>query len=204
MNYRNTFLLVVFSTLIYLGGPRLALMTPGSIPGVPETAVVSSTLKAQVVSPTKAAVQATPNYLIIPNAKVNTNIIEVGITAKGNLDVPNNYTEVGWYKYGPKPGQIGSAVLDGHVDNGGSIPGPFKNLRNLKVGDDIYVDMSDGTRVHYKVTLSEVYDTDKFPGKKVFHENDNKYLKLITCHGKFVKSMDTYDKRLIITAVMVS
>ncbi len=152
----------------------------------------------------EAAAPITPTYLTIPNAKVNTNIIEVGITREGNLDVPGNYTEVGWYKYGTRPGEIGSAVLDGHVDNGGSIPGPFKHLRDLKIGDDIYVSMSDGKILHYKVTVSEVHATDKFPAEKVFHETGDKYLKIITCHGKFVPSLKTYNQRLIVTAVLVS
>jgi sortase A len=155
-----------------------------------------------VLNVAQAAAPIIPTNLTIPNAKVNTNIIEVGITPKGNLDVPGNYTEVGWYKYGARPGEVGSAVLDGHVDNGGSIPGPFKHLRDLKAGDDIFVTMSDGKVLRYKVTLSEVYPTNAFPGQKVFHENDNRYLKIITCHGKFVPSLRTYDERLIVTAVL--
>ncbi len=152
----------------------------------------------------EAAAPITPNYISIPNAKVNTNIVEVGITREGNLDVPNNYTEVGWYKHGARPGEIGSTVLDGHVDNGGTIPGPFKHLKNLKVGDDIFVTLSNGTVQHYQVKVSEVYDTDKFPGEKVFHETGDRYLKIITCHGKFVQKLGTYNQRLIVTAVLVS
>ncbi len=150
-----------------------------------------------------AAPITTPTYLSIPNAKVNTNIIEVGITQQGNLDVPGNYKEVGWYKHGTRPGEIGSAVLDGHVDNGGNVPGPFKHLRDLKIGDDVYVTMSDGKILHYKVTVSEAYPTNKFPGEMVFHETGTQYLKIITCHGKFVSSLKTYDQRLIVTAVLV-
>jgi sortase A len=146
---------------------------------------------------------ATPTHLTIPNAKVDANVIEIGITREGNLDVPGNYTEVGWYKYGTRPGEIGSAVLDGHVDNGGKIPGPFKQLRNVTAGDDIYVSLSDGTVQHYKVKLADVYATNKFPGEMVFHETGDRYLKIITCHGKYVPKLGTYDQRLIVTAVFV-
>jgi hypothetical protein len=91
---------------------------------------ISNTLEIAPPQPAiaEAAVLGVPTNLNIPNAKVTTNIIEVGITPKGNLDVPGNYTEVGWYKYGTRPGEVGSAVLDGHVDNGGKIPGPFKHF----------------------------------------------------------------------------
>src|ERR1700722_17102742 len=58
-----------------------------------------------------------PNRIIIPTAGVNVPIINVGVTPQGNLDVPHNFTQAGWYMYGTVPGAIGSAVIDGHVDN---------------------------------------------------------------------------------------
>lgn len=150
------------------------------------------------------AIQAVPAHLVIPNAKVEASIIKVGVTPKGNLDVPNNYKEVGWYKSGVVPGQMGSAVIDGHVDNGGATPGPFKHLKDLKAGDDIYVTMNDGSILHYAVANSDVYLTSKFPSTKIFTQSDNKYLKIITCHGTFVPRLNTYDQRLVVTAVLVA
>ncbi len=187
MIYRKTFLIALAAVALF----------------VPIHFTSSVRITSQAVVTVARAAAATPIYLTIPNAKVNTNIIDVGITQEGNLDVPPNYTEVGWYKYGTRPGEVGSAVLDGHVDDGGSIPGPFKNLRDLKIGDDIYVTMSSGERLHYKVTVSEVFKLKDFPGEKIFHETGNKFLKIITCHGKYVPSIKTYDQRLIVTAVLV-
>jgi LPXTG-site transpeptidase (sortase) family protein len=162
----------------------------------------SSVSYPQIAPIAQASAPSNPIHLTIPNAHVDTNIIDLGVTSKGNLDVPGNYTEVGWYKYGARPGEIGSAVLDGHVDNGGSIPGPFKHLRDLKAGDDIYVSMSDGKVLHYKVTVSQVYPLSQFPGEMVFNQTGDRYLKIITCHGKFVPKLGTYDQRLIVTAVL--
>lgn len=161
-------------------------------------------IKAPVLVKVAEAQVATPTHLTIPNAKVDAKIINVGITREGNLDVPGNYKDVGWYQFGARPGEIGSAVLDGHVDNGGSIPGPFKHLRDLSIGDDIYVSLSDGTVQHYIVKESAVYDLNDFPGQKVFHETGDRYLKIITCHGKFVPKLGTYNQRLIVSAVLVS
>ncbi len=162
----------------------------------------SVTHPAALATRAEAATPATPIHLTISNAHVDTNIINVGITSKGNLDVPGNYTDVGWYQFGTRPGEIGSAVIDGHVDNGGSVPGPFKHLRDLKAGDDISIAMSDGRTLHYKVTLSEAYPTNKFPADAVFNQTGDRYLKLITCHGTFVPKTGTYDERLIVTAVL--
>jgi LPXTG-site transpeptidase (sortase) family protein len=140
--------------------------------------------------------------LVIPKASVDAHIQNVGITSSGNLDVPPNFTDVGWYEYGPRPGQKGSVVLDGHVDNGASVKGVFKHLRDLKEGDDIYVNL-DGTTYHYRVQRTQVFATNAFPGNMIFHENDASYLKIITCHGTYVPSMKTYDQRLIVTAVLI-
>lgn len=188
MNYKKIFLSVLVASCVGLFPAHF--ITSGE------------TTAPSIINYAEAASPSVPTHLVIPNANVNTNIIEVGVTREGKLDVPNNYTEVGWYKYGTRPGEIGSAVLDGHVDNGGKIPGPFKRLRNLTQGDDIFVTMSDGKILRYVVTISEVHDTNKFPGEKVFHETGKKYLKIITCHGKFVPKMGTYNQRLIITAVL--
>jgi sortase A len=187
MNYRKVVLGSLLISIIYL---------------IPAHFTSSTNEPGTIINHVEAAGPATPTYLTIPNAKVSTNIINVGITPEGNLDVPGNYTEVGWYKYGTRPGEVGSAVLDGHVDNGGSTPGPFKHLRDLKIGDDIYVTMSSGKILHYKVTVSDAYPLNKFPGEMVFHQTGDKYLKIITCHGKFVPSLKTYNERLIVTAVL--
>ena len=44
------------------------------------------------------------------------------------MGVPTNFTDVGWYRYGPAPGTPGNAVIDGHLD-GKSVPeAVFYNL----------------------------------------------------------------------------
>ncbi|MES2215801.1 MAG: class F sortase [Patescibacteria group bacterium] len=144
-----------------------------------------------------------PRTISIPSIKLNREVIDIGITDEGNLDVPPNFTQVGWYKYGTLPGQVGSTVLDGHVDNGSTVPGPFKRLRNVKIGDKIYVTAADGTKYTYEVISALAYATDSFPSDYVFHDNSDALLKIITCHGKYIESLDTYDQRLIVTAKMV-
>jgi len=193
MSYKKTFI----TTFVFLAASVVYFQNalPIFAPSIPV---------AHAAPPVAGTKRATPAHIAIAKAKVNAKIVDVGITKTGNLDVPPNYIEVGWYKYGPLPGEMGSAVLDGHVDNGGKIPGPFKNLKKVKAGDDIVVTMTDGTVHRYKVSATDVYPTNKFPGKKIFLESGERYLKLITCHGKFIASKDTYDQRLVVTAVLVS
>jgi sortase (surface protein transpeptidase) len=175
-----------------------------SVPPVVERTAPAA-LVAQSQQPKPPVVINDPVNLSIPNARVNAHVIPVGVTKTGNLDVPPNFVEVGWYKYGTKPGQVGNAVLDGHVDNGGSIDGVFKHLRDLNPGDDIFVNGADGAQLHFKVVHSDIYLTSKFPSDVVFNENDGKpILKIITCHGTYVPSTKTYDHRLVVTAELVS
>lgn len=187
-----------------VSNPVVAVTSPASKAFPPVESLPDVSTFPPFVNVAEAAPLANPVRVAIPAAKVDAEIIPVGVTKTGNLDVPPNYTQVGWYLHGPRPGQMGSAVLDAHVDDGVSIPGPFKHLRRAQIGDEIFVTMDDGKTLTYKVIESEVHPTNKFPGEKVFHKTGDKYLTLITCHGKFVKSIDTYDERLIVTAVLVS
>lgn len=144
-----------------------------------------------------------PTHIIIPTARVDADIIDLGVTASNNLDVPHNFVQTGWYKYGPVPGQPGNAVIDGHVDNAGSIPGPFKHLYQAKIGDYIYVALSNGTFATFRVVDSSIYLTSQFPSESVFRGDDQSVLKIITCNGTYRRSLGTYDHRLIVTAVRV-
>lgn len=61
-----------------------------------------------------------PVGLRITRISVDAHVEPHGVDPEtGQMDVPNNVTEVGWYEFGPKPGQAGSAVLAAHVDLAG-------------------------------------------------------------------------------------
>jgi sortase (surface protein transpeptidase) len=86
---------------------------------------------------------AAPARIRIPSIGVDAFVQDVGIGKSGNMAVPTNYDDVGWYRYGPAPGEKGSAVIDGHVDNGFGLPAVFSRLSELEAGDDIYIDTED-------------------------------------------------------------
>ncbi len=159
-------------------------------------------LQASAVSAPEVPALGNPLRLVIPTLDIDAKIQNVGINKKGNMSVPNNYTDVGWYKYGAAPGMMGSAVMAGHVDNGAALPAVFKHLEDLKAGDDIYVEMENGEEVRYVVSGFETYGFDEKP-ESVFAENDARYLKLITCTGKWMPAHKTHDKRLVVTAVQI-
>lgn len=147
------------------------------------------------------AVSGKPVHLVIPKIGVDTNIQEVGITKKGNMAAPNNFVDVGWYKYGTVPGNMGSAVIAGHVDNGVALPAVFNNLKDLEVGDEILVTNSDNQLLRFTVTGNKIYDFNA-KADEVFTEDDGKFLKLITCSGVWVQQYRTHNKRLVVSAVL--
>ncbi|HTH93332.1 MAG TPA: class F sortase [Candidatus Paceibacterota bacterium] len=141
-----------------------------------------------------------PVTLYIPALNIDAKVQQVGLTISGKMAVPTNYTDVGWYKYGTLPGQTGSAVIAGHVDDGLALPGVFINLDQLKPGDDIYVAMSDKHTLHYVVTNSIAYSKDA-DTSTIFNDKSGKLLKLITCTGTWLPTQSTHDQRLVVTAV---
>lgn len=141
-----------------------------------------------------------PYKLVIPAIKVNVGVLGMGIADDGRMAVPNNYTEVGWYNLGSRPGEVGSTVMGAHVDNGGSINGVFKNLKKLKTGDVIYVTDGDGDQYTYKVTAKKIYNYKTQVTDEVFGQDDKGRLNLITCYGTWLPQENTYNKRLVVFA----
>ena len=165
------------------------------------TSSVSSDITPQLFT---VASSSLPSRLIIPSLNINANIQYVGVNAKGNMMAPDNFTDVSWYKYGAVPGNVGSAVLAGHVDNGLGLDGVFKHLTDLKVNDDVYIEERDGTKLHFKVSDIEVYPYNSVPTNTLFAQNDAARLNLITCDGSWVSGQDTYDHRIVIYTRLVN
>ncbi len=144
-----------------------------------------------------------PTKIEIPSLSINARIVQVGITKTGAMATPGAYADVGWYKYGTLPGQTGSAVLAGHVDNGLALAGVFKHLSDVQNGDDIYVTLSTGERIHFVVESSTVYNYKEVPTHFIFHRDDGAYIALVTCTGTLIRSEHTYDQRLVVFAKKV-
>ncbi|MFZ3011787.1 MAG: class F sortase [Minisyncoccia bacterium] len=143
-----------------------------------------------------------PINISIPEIGVDAKIQQVGITQKGNMATPSNFLDVGWYKYGTIPGEKGSAVIAGHVNNELGLAAVFGKLGDLAVGDDVYVTMEKDKQLHFQVTEMKMYDFDA-SGEEVFNEDDAKFLKLITCTGSWVEKLKTHNKRLVVSAILI-
>lgn len=140
-----------------------------------------------------------PVRLKIPRINVDAPIKSVGVTPQGAMDVPKGPADVAWFNLGPRPGEIGSAVLAGHFGpwkNGkGSV---FDNLYKLKKWDKVYIKDGNGITITFIVREIRKYNSDA-DASDVFSSSDGKaHLNLITCEGVWDKIKKTYSKRLIV------
>lgn len=130
--------------------------------------------------------------------KLDATILSVGVDAENRFDVPAADT-VGWYRYSARPGDSGASVLAAHVDYGGR-PGAFFNLRELRAGDRIEVEMSDGRTLGYEVTFNTQYDKSELPADELFRKTGDPVLQLITCGGTFDPERHSYKANVVISA----
>lgn len=143
-----------------------------------------------------------PTRLRIPTLGINAAVEHVGLDKKNRMDVPVNIWNVAWYKLGPKPGERGNAVIDGHVD-GPYTPAVFWTLNKLKVGQRIYIQDEQGQEKTFEVFDMVVYDYDKAPMDRIFGQSTDAQLNLITCTGDFDQKTANYNKRLVIYTRLV-
>jgi Sortase domain len=128
-----------------------------------------------------------PVSVQIPAIGVDSRLLHLGLNPNGTVQVPSLETSSGvaaWYKYSATPGQIGSSVIEGHVD---STRGPavFFRLGALRPGDTVDVTLADGVTAIFRVTGVREYLKTRFPAKAIYGATDFAALRLITCGGTF-------------------
>lgn len=168
----------------------------------PDSEVASSTLAAAAPA-REAQLRDLPVRLRIPELDINAHVKHVGVNAEGNMATPGNFTDVGWYKYGTVPGFVGSAVVDGHVDNALGLSGVFKRLGELGAGDEVFVDTASST-LRFEVVEVASYPAADVPLGRLFNAKDGAYLNLVTCDGAWIQDQNQYDRRLVVYARLAS
>ncbi|PRY47890.1 sortase family protein [Geodermatophilus tzadiensis] len=184
---------------------RLDVPVAVAAPPVAATATPSAP-PAQLASAAAAAPQlpaSTPTRVQIPALGVTSRIMELGLERDGSMEVPPGAHPVGWYDGSPTPGQLGPAVLAGHVDWEGE-PGAFYGLRELRPGDTVVVDRADGTAATFRVDRVEEHAKDDFPTEEVYGDIEHAGLRLITCGGAFDEHTGDYQDNVIVFASLAA
>lgn len=146
-----------------------------------------------------------PVRLKIPSINVDTAIEDAKITPDGRMDVPEGSVNVAWFALGPRPGQIGSAVIGGHFGIKDGVPFVFYDLDKLKSGDRVYVVDDNDNTLTFEVRTIRLFDRDA-DATSVFLSNDGlSHLNVITCEGIWNMVDDSYpDRRVVFTDMITS
>ncbi|MEX0933537.1 MAG: class F sortase [Candidatus Paceibacterota bacterium] len=147
----------------------------------------------------------TPHKIIIPRIDIAASVVPVGVDKEGNMAVPEELLEVGWYEPGFKPGEMGSAVFAGHVNSRFGLPTIFKDLEMLEVGDTFSILAENEEEFTFEIVAINTYDFRNAPLEEIYGPQDVPTINLITCDDNlWLGSEGTYKDRLVVTAVLVS
>ena len=142
----------------------------------------------------------------IPAIGVHSVLLRLGVKPDGAMQVPplqRKANAAAWYKYSVTPGQIGTAVIEGHVDNERG-PAVFFRLGALRPGDLVYVRLADGITAIFRVTGVRQYLKSRYPAKTVYRDATRfAALRLITCGGAFDYATSQYLSSTVVFAFLV-
>ena len=144
-----------------------------------------------------------PDQVSIPAIQVDAPVMGVGLDADGWVDAPppEDPNLAGWFTGAVSPGEKGTAVVVGHVDNQQG-PAVFYGLGALKKGNKVEVHRQDGKTAVFEIYGIEVFEKNNFPGDRVYGSKGSPELRVITCGGGFPKQ-NGYDGNVVAFARLV-
>ncbi len=192
-------------------GERPGLAIGQSVDAAPEPASAAPNVAGPDVE--RIGIPVEPRAVIAPNAPVSVAIDVLGVRAPvdpvgiyedGSVEIPEDVSRVGWYRFGSDPAQgEGSTVIVGHRDGFDQGAGAFYSIAGLDIGDAIEVELADGSLRDYEVVAREVVAKNLLPTSDLFAENGPERLTLISCIGYFDRDGDGYRENVVVTAVPV-
>ncbi|MBV1941510.1 class F sortase [Streptomyces sp. BV286] len=139
----------------------------------------------------------------IPAIRVDAPAVPVGLDMEGWVDAPppEDPNLAGWFSGAVSPGEKGTAVVVGHVDNSQG-PAVFYGLGALKKGNRVEVGRKDGKTAVFEIYGIEVFEKNNFPGDRVYGNSGTPELRVITCGGGF-SQQNGYDGNVVAFARLV-
>ena len=173
--------------------------TPAPAPAVVPAALATATATAAASDPGDVA---PPARIRLPSLGVDTAVVAVGVDARGEMAVPEDVRETGWYRFGPAPGSAaGSSVVSGHVDDKVQGRGAFYRLVDLAVGDPVVVTTAAGADLAFRVSAVRRIPKSTLPVDELFARDGPPHLTLVTCGGTFDRALGSYRDNVVVTAV---
>ncbi len=182
-----------------------------SPPTPPFVATVVPSVTAGRTSPPAAAPpsagldRSAPVEIAIDSINVDAGVDQIGLARDGTLEEQplsrSNYAA--WYRLGPAPGQVGPAVITGHVDTKSSL-GVFFYLGRLRPGDLVVITRADGRTASFSVDSLASFPKSDFPTQLVYGATDYPALRLITCGGSFDRHAGSYVDNIVVFAHLIA
>ncbi|MFJ6214681.1 class F sortase [Streptomyces sp. NPDC092296] len=176
--------------------------------GAPPTPVAAAPAPAPPASRPAASASSGPSLpasdpvrLTIPQIGVNAPFTRLALDKDGVLQPPpsNDSNLVGWYGDGATPGEIGTALVLGHVDTKRG-PAVFWGLGALKKKNKIEVVRADGSTATFLVDSVEVFAKKSFPDQRVYGDGPTAQLRVITCGGAYDHKHRDYTANVVVFA----
>lgn len=144
-----------------------------------------------------------PRILSIPSLNIKARVLQVGVDGNNELLTPKSIYDTAWYTGSVKPGEPGTAIIDGHYV-GPTTKGVFSRINSLKGGDVVVVERGDGQKFTFRVTGVETIPVEQMDMMKILAPNDKQSskLNLITCGGSYDAKTFHFSHRTIVYAAL--
>lgn len=202
---RTAVVSAVLGLALAVGAPTAWVLTrPETAAGVPvEQSLPSPERPSAPTRPaTPAPVEAAPApaRITAPALGIDAPVDPVGVAADGQMELPEDVSRVGWYRFGTTPGGAGSAVIAGHVDDAEQGLGALAPIARAEVGDEVTVTDSAGTATRWRVVSREVITKQVLPVERIFARDGAPRLTLVTCGGPFQPELRSYRDNVVVVA----
>lgn len=158
---------------------------------------------ARSAEPPEVSDSPRPTAVRVPALDVDVPVDAVGVTDDGQMQIPDSGYRVGWYRFGPAPGDAtGTAVLASHVNTRAEGAGALSVLGELEAGEDIVVSTEDGD-VRYAVQTRTSVPKAQLDTEALFDRDGDPRLVLVTCGGPWLEEAGAYRDNVVVEAVPV-
>lgn len=182
---------------------RAAAPPTRAVPLAPYQTPIRGTYPARL-DDQAARVVNRPVAVHIRSLGLDASTVPVGVVPNSTLlEAPADAAVLGWYEYGPAPGEAGSSVIAGHVDHNG-LRGAFFGLSRVDPGAVVTVDFQDGSSRAWRVVARRQYPKSELPVDLLFARSGDPTMALVTCGGLYDASKRSYRDNVVVFAVPVT
>jgi Sortase domain len=181
---------------------RAEVSPPATPPALPAAAVGPTSTSTPNPPPAMAGLdRSEPVEISIESINLQTAVDQIGLAPDGTLEEQpySTASHAAWYRLGPAPGQVGPAVITGHVDTKSDVA-VFFYLSQVQPGDRVVITRADGHTVTFTVDFLRSFPKSNFPTRMVYGSTDYPALRLITCGGPFDRDAGSYRDNIVVFA----